>query len=48
LKKAISYKIIVSRIQGTAEGSLQFAVTIEPAGGVPQPTGSMVLAGKPL
>jgi len=29
-------------------GALQFAVTIEPRGGVPQPTGSMVLAGKPL
>jgi anti-sigma-K factor RskA len=31
-----------------AGGALQFAVTIEPRGGVPQPTGSMVLAGKPL
>jgi anti-sigma-K factor RskA len=29
-------------------GVLQFAVTIEPHGGVPQPTGKMVLAGKPL
>lgn len=29
-------------------GALQFAVTIEPHGGVPQPTGAMVLAGKPL
>ena len=29
-------------------GALQFAVTIEPQGGVPQPTGKMVLAGKPL
>ncbi len=29
-------------------GALQFAVTIEPRGGVPQPTGSMVLVGKPL
>jgi hypothetical protein len=40
--------ITISRIEGSAEGSLQFAVTIEPRGGVPQPTGSMVLAGKPL
>jgi anti-sigma-K factor RskA len=48
LEKAISFKIIVSHIQGTAEGSLQFAVTFEPAGGVPQPTGSMLLVGKPL
>ena len=31
-----------------ADGSLQFAVTIEPRGGVPQPTGSMILAGKPI
>ncbi|HJZ13102.1 MAG TPA: anti-sigma factor, partial [Acidobacteriota bacterium] len=30
------------------ESVLQFAVTIEPKGGVPQPTGSMVLAGKPI
>jgi Anti-sigma-K factor rskA, C-terminal len=40
--------VTISRIEGTAEGTLQFAVTIEPRGGVPQPTGSMVLAGKPL
>lgn len=40
--------ITISKIEGTAQGSLQFAVTIEPRGGVPQPTGSMVLAGKPL
>lgn len=40
--------ITITRIAGPAEGSLQFAVTIEPRGGVPQPTGSMVLAGKPL
>jgi len=40
--------VTISRIEGTAEGALQFAVTIEPHGGVPQPTGSMVLAGKAL
>ena len=40
--------ITISRIEGTAQGALQFAVTIEPRGGVPQPTGSMILAGKPL
>ena len=40
--------VTISRIEGTAEGALQFAVTIEPRGGVPQPTGSMVLAGKSL
>jgi hypothetical protein len=40
--------VIVSRLPSPAEGPLQFAVTIEPRGGVRQPTGSMVLAGKPL
>ena len=40
--------VTISRIEGTADGALQFAVTIEPRGGVPQPTGSMVLAGKTL
>ncbi len=40
--------VTISRIEGTADGALQFAVTIEPRGGVPQPTGSMVLAGKAL
>ncbi|MCI0416342.1 anti-sigma factor [bacterium] len=40
--------VTISRIEGIAEGALQFAVTIEPRGGVPQPTGSMVLAGKAL
>jgi len=40
--------VTITRIEGTAQGSLQFAVTIEPSGGVPKPTGSMVLAGKPL
>lgn len=38
----------ISRIVGMAKGNLQFAVTIEPHGGVPKPTGSMVLAGKPI
>jgi Anti-sigma-K factor rskA, C-terminal len=40
--------VTISRIEGRADGALQFAVTIEPRGGVPQPTGSMVLAGKAL
>lgn len=40
--------IPISRIDGQAQGSLQFAVTIEPRGGVVQPTGAMVLAGKPF
>jgi anti-sigma-K factor RskA len=40
--------VTISRIEGRADGALQFAVTIEPRGGVPQPTGSMVLAGKSL
>jgi len=39
--------VTVSRVSFRG-GALQFAVTIEPRGGVPQPTGSMVLAGKPL
>ena len=39
--------VTVSQISYTG-GVLQFAVTIEPHGGVPQPTGKMVLAGKPL
>lgn len=39
--------VTVSRVSYQG-GALQFAVTIEPRGGVPQPTGSMVLAGKPL
>lgn len=29
-------------------GALQFAVTIEPRGGLPKPSGQMVLAGKPI
>lgn len=29
-------------------GALQFAVTIEPRGGLPKPSGAMVLTGKPL
>jgi len=40
--------ITITRIEGSAEGTLQFAVTIEPRGGVPQPTGDMVLSGKAL
>ena len=40
--------VTIYRIEGTPDGALQFAVTIEPRGGVPQPTGSMVLAGKAL
>lgn len=40
--------VTISRIASPAEGTLQFAVTVEPVGGLPQPSGSMVLAGKPL
>jgi Anti-sigma-K factor rskA, C-terminal/Putative zinc-finger len=40
--------VTITRIAGAAKGALQFAVTIEPRGGVPKPTGSMVLAGKAL
>lgn len=40
--------LTISRISGSATGSLQFAVTIEPRGGLQQPSGAMVLAGKPL
>lgn len=40
--------LTITRIAGPAEGSLQFAVTIEPRGGLPQPTGAMILAGKAL
>lgn len=40
--------LTITQIQGSPRGNLQFAVTIEPHGGVPQPTGSMVLAGKPI
>jgi anti-sigma-K factor RskA len=38
----------VSRITGQVEGQLLFAVTIEPFGGVPQPTGTPIMTGKPL
>jgi anti-sigma-K factor RskA len=38
--------ITISPIYQSPTGSLQFAVTIEPKGGVPQPTGSMILAGR--
>lgn len=40
--------ITISTIRGTAAGSLQFAVTIEPRGGLLQPSGLMILAGKPI
>ena len=40
--------LTIQQIVGKAQGNLQFAVTIEPHGGVPKPTGSMVLAGKPI
>lgn len=40
--------LTITTIPGKPHGNLQFAVTIEPHGGVPQPTGSMVLAGKPI
>ena len=40
--------VTISRIQGAPQGAIQFAVTIEPRGGVPQPTGSMILSGQPL
>lgn len=40
--------VTIIRIAGPASGSLQFAVTIEPRGGLPKPSGTMVLAGKPL
>lgn len=39
--------LMIPPIQNPPHG-VQFAVTIEPHGGVPQPTGSMVLAGTPL
>lgn len=40
--------VTITQIGGAANGSLQFAVTIEPRGGLAQPSGAMVLAGKPL
>jgi len=40
--------ITISHVQISAAGGVQFAVTIEPRGGRPQPTGSMVLKGTPI
>src|SRR5262245_57267308 len=40
--------VTISRIQGSVDGSLQFAVTIERAGGVPKPTTNPILIGKPI
>lgn len=40
--------VTISRIQGSVDGSLQFAVTIEPYGGVSKPTTNPILIGKPL
>lgn len=34
------------QVDGVAEGVRTWAVTVEPSGGVPQPTGAMVLAGQ--
>jgi anti-sigma-K factor RskA len=39
-----SARVVVDRVEG-AEGIKAWAVTTEPAGGVPQPTGEMVLKG---
>jgi anti-sigma-K factor RskA len=39
-----SARVVVDRVEG-AEGIMAWAVTSEPAGGVPQPTGEMVLKG---
>jgi anti-sigma-K factor RskA len=43
-----SVVLTITRISEPAEGKLQFAVTIEPAGGVSKPTGSIIMAGTPL
>ncbi len=40
--------VTISRIQGSLDGSLQFAVTIERYGGVSKPTTNPILIGKPL
>jgi anti-sigma-K factor RskA len=40
--------VTISKIDSPVPNVVQFAVTIEPRGGRPQPTGSIVLAGKPL
>ncbi len=40
--------VTIQQIQGSVEGSLQFAVTIEKAGGVEKPTTNPILIGKPI
>jgi anti-sigma-K factor RskA len=40
--------VTISKIDSPVPNVLQFAVTIEPRGGLPKPSGSIVLAGKPL
>lgn len=40
--------VTISKIDSPVPNVLQFAVTIEPRGGLPKPTGSIVMAGKPL
>ncbi len=40
--------LTIQQIQGSVEGSLQFAVTIEKAGGVQKPTTNPILIGKPI
>lgn len=40
--------VTISKIDSPVPNVLQFAVTIEPRGGLPKPSGSTVLAGKPL
>jgi anti-sigma-K factor RskA len=40
--------VTISRIEGKVDGPPQFAVTVEPYGGVKQPTTTPILLGKPL
>lgn len=40
--------VTISRIEGKLDGPPQFAVTVEPYGGVKQPTTTPILLGKPL
>jgi anti-sigma-K factor RskA len=40
--------VTIQQIQGSVDGSLQFAVTIEKAGGVQKPTTNPILIGKPI
>ena len=40
--------VTISQIQGRLDGAPQFAVTIEPYGGVEKPTTTPILLGKPL